>query len=232
MGKPKALLQWRGLPFIEYVCASLRAAGVEDRVVVLGRASADILAAWTPSGETTAINPEPEKGQLSSLRAGLESANNNSEAYMVCLADQPTISPGTYKDLISFWRAHPDSIVIPRCERNAASGESQVKGPEQDLASHKSQGTSHKPEAAGVKKLQASADSPLATRHSPLSYKRGHPIIIPRKCLRLCFEGPLDKGLHWVTHHPSALLADLDVKDREIIRDFDTPEDYQRLIGK
>ena len=207
MGKPKALLQWRGLPFIEYVCASLRAAGVEDRVVVLGRASADILAAWTPSGETTAINPEPEKGQLSSLRAGLESANNNSEAYMVCLADQPTISPGTYKDLISFWRAHPDSIVIPRCERNAAPGEPQA-------------GTGSKP---------ADLNKPQVSGGSPLSYKRGHPIIIPRKYFRLCFEGPLDKGLHWVTHHPSAKISDLYVKDREIIRDFDTPEDYQRL---
>ena len=178
-------------------------------MAVLGRASGEILAVWEPVGEKIAVNPKPEDGQHSSLRTGLEAANKSSEAFMVCLADQPTISTGTYKEIISFWRSHTDSIVIPRCER--------------DQVSHKSQVTSHKPEAAGIKKLQASADSPL-------SYKRGHPIIIPRKYLRLCFEGPLDKGLHWVTHHPSVQIADLDVKDREIIRDFDTPQDYQQLL--
>jgi CTP:molybdopterin cytidylyltransferase MocA len=60
-------------------------------------------------------------------------------------------------------------------------------------------------------------------------YKRGHPIVIPAKYRGLCFEGPLDKGLHWVTHHPLAATLSLDVADAEIIRDFDTPQDYAAL---
>jgi len=182
MGRPKALLQWRGKPFVEHVCAALRAAGVEDRVVVLGRASAEILAAWTPAGEKVAVNLKPERGQLSSLRAGLETASAYSEAYLVCLADQPTVLPETYKKIISFWSANKGSIVIPRVLR--------------------------------------SSDSRL---------KRGHPVIVPAQYRQLCFEGPLDKGLHWVTHNPSVRVADLDVADREIIRDFDIPEDYESL---
>jgi CTP:molybdopterin cytidylyltransferase MocA len=185
MGRPKALLEWRGLPFIEHVCAALRGAGVEDRVVVLGRASSEILAGWKPAGEKVAVNPRPEDGQLSSLRVGLEAAGKGAEAFMVCLADQPTIEPDSYKAVISRWREAPDHIVIPRTFR--------------------------------------AADARM---------KRGHPIIIPAARRGLCFEGPLDKGLHWVTHHPSVKIADLDLGDKEIIRDFDTPEDYAGLFPR
>ena len=182
MGRPKALLQWRGRPFIEYVCSALRLSGVEDRVVVFGRASSEILASWTPAGEKVAVNLKPATGQLSSLRTGLGIVSEYSEAFLVCLADQPTILPETYQKMIDFRFYHKDSIIIPRTIRPS--------------------------------------DSLL---------KRGHPIIIPARYRNLCFEGPLDKGLHWVTHHPSVKIADLDVADREIIRDFDTPEDYEQL---
>lgn len=184
MGRPKALLQWRGKPFIEHVCAALRSAGVEDRIAVLGHASKEILAAWTPAGEKVAVNLKPEHGQLSSLREGLGLASEYSEAFMVCLADQPAVLPETYKKIIEFWSYNKDSIIIPRTFRAAGPG-----------------------------------------------LKRGHPIIIPARYKSLCFEGPLDKGLHWVTHNPLAKTADLEVADPEIIRDIDTPEDYQGLVG-
>lgn len=61
------------------------------------------------------------------------------------------------------------------------------------------------------------------------AYKRGHPIVIPKKYFQLCFDGPAEKGLHWVTHHPSVKVTDLVLEDKNIIRDFDTPEDYQKL---
>jgi molybdenum cofactor cytidylyltransferase len=183
MGRPKAALLWRGLPFIEHVCAALRKAGVEERVAVLGRASAEVLAVWTPAGEKVEINPRPQGGQLSSLRTGLEVLSPHCEGFLVCLADQPTVAAETYKSIIEFWNSRKEELVIPRVLR--------------------------------------ASDSRL---------KRGHPIIIPAAYRQLCFEGPLEKGLHWVTHHPSVKVADLEVKDPEIIRDFDTPEDYDALV--
>lgn len=183
MGRPKALLQWRGKPFIEHVCDALRRAGVEDRVVVLGRDSHEILAGWTPAGEKVTVNPKPEHGQLSSLRAGLLDASGTAEGYLVCLADQPTVDPETYKKIIDRWLADKECLVIPRTFR--------------------------------------AADAKL---------KRGHPILIPAAHRALCFEGPLEKGLHWVTHHPAVKVSDLEVKDPGIILDFDTPEDYAALV--
>lgn len=61
-------------------------------------------------------------------------------------------------------------------------------------------------------------------------FKRGHPIIIGRNNLHLCMEGPLQQGLHWVTHHPEVFVCDVDVFDNGIIRDFDTPGDYKKLL--
>lgn len=184
MGRPKALLEWRGKPFIEHVCGALRAAGVRDRVVVLGRAAGEILAAWKPGGEKIVVNPRPELGQLSSLRAGLAETDVSAEGCLVCLADQPTVKAGTYRRIMEFWSLDRGALVIPRVLR--------------------------------------ATDSRL---------KRGHPIVIPAVHRHLCFEGPLEEGLHWVTHHPSVVTADLDVDDQEIIRDFDTPEDYAALLA-
>lgn len=60
-------------------------------------------------------------------------------------------------------------------------------------------------------------------------YKRGHPVIIPRLYWRLILDAPFEKGLHWVTHHEKVRVKDLIVKDKGILRDFDTPEDYRGL---
>jgi molybdenum cofactor cytidylyltransferase len=188
MGRPKALLEYGGVFFLERVCAALRSAGVAERVAVLGRDAAAITSAWQPSGEKVVINPEPDLGQMSSVRAGLSAADPAAEGFMICLADQPVIRPETYKEVIAFWTMHKDAIVIPRCLRPAPASE------------------------------------------SGFIYKRGHPIIIPAAYRYLCFEGPLDKGLHWVTHHPSVKVLDLDVDDSGVIRDCDNPEDYAELI--
>ena len=198
MGRPKALLEYRGKLFIENICASLRAAGVERRIVVLGRDASAITSAWKPSDEEVVVNPDPDLGQLSSLRAGLAAIPSGSGGFMVCLVDQPTILPETYSSIINFWRLSSGAIVIPRCLRGLLP------------ASH--------PAATGP----AAADRP---------FKRGHPIIIPAAYRQLCFDGPLDNGLHWVTHHPSVKVLDLEVADSGIVMDFDTPQQYEGLRG-
>jgi len=60
-------------------------------------------------------------------------------------------------------------------------------------------------------------------------YKRGHPIVIPQKFRKLCMIGALEKGLHWVTHHPDVEIKEIIVEDEGIIRDFDTMSDYKKI---
>jgi len=46
----------------------------------------------------------------------------------------------------------------------------------------------------------------------------------------LCFTGPADLGLHWVTHHPSVKALDVDVECEFVVKDVDTPADYRSLV--
>jgi len=217
MGRTKALLEYGGRTFLEAVCAGVRAAGVKETIVILGASRKEVLAAWKPEREKIAFNETPELGQIASVRAGLALVSREAGAVMIALVDQPTIEPGTYKLIADFWRSNKDFLIIPKCRRTA---EPQTTSHEPQASGDQSPVTSHRTD---------SADYPLSTIHYPLPFKRGHPIIIPRKYFPLCSEGPADKGLHWVTHHPSAKVLDLVVEDLEIIRDFDTPEEYKEL---
>jgi len=60
--------------------------------------------------------------------------------------------------------------------------------------------------------------------------KRGHPILLAKKVWPLCFTGPADLGLHWVTHHPSVKALDVDVECEFVVKDVDTPADYRSLV--
>jgi len=74
MGGPKALLEYGGKYFIEAVRAALSEAGVGAIIAVLGGNADEIRGKWKPEGVVFAVNPRPEEGQLSSLRAGLKAA--------------------------------------------------------------------------------------------------------------------------------------------------------------
>lgn len=60
--------------------------------------------------------------------------------------------------------------------------------------------------------------------------KRGHPVIIPQKYFDLVLKAPYDKGLHWVTHHPEVKVKNIIVKDKNILKDFDTRKEYQNFL--
>jgi molybdenum cofactor cytidylyltransferase len=62
--------------------------------------------------------------------------------------------------------------------------------------------------------------------------KRGHPLVLDHRFWHECRLAPLDQGLHWVTHRHRPEMVDVDVDDPGVVRDADTPDDYERLIGK
>ena len=114
MGSPKALLKLGNRNFIEEVCVALSEAGIEDICAVLGSHHAAITGLWKRGSERIVINPEPEKGQISSLRCGLKDVPGNAEAVLICLVDQPLVKAGTIKKIIEasgWW--HGRLTVIP-----------------------------------------------------------------------------------------------------------------------
>jgi nicotine blue oxidoreductase len=93
-GRPKALLEHRGRPLVEYAVGALRAAGCARVHVVLGARAADVQKRAQLGDCVLVENPDWAEGMGSSLRAGLDSlAGTGTRAALVSLVDQPGIGP-------------------------------------------------------------------------------------------------------------------------------------------
>jgi len=113
MGADKALLRWGERTFLEHLLAVLRAAGAEPlRAVVGGNAAAVEKAVRLGPGELV-TNINWERGQLSSLIAGLDSLLSNCEAALVCLVDHPCVSSKLIRALMEKFRETRSAIVVP-----------------------------------------------------------------------------------------------------------------------
>jgi molybdenum cofactor cytidylyltransferase len=117
MGAPKALLQTPdGQLFVSRIVRTWHGAGVHDVVVVTGRDHAAIAAAITRDGiappPLIVQNPDPSRGQLSSLVVGLD-ATEESQGVLMTLVDSPLATLATVSAVIDQWRRSHAPIVRP-----------------------------------------------------------------------------------------------------------------------
>lgn len=119
MGRPKALLPTPdGELFVTRIVQTLAEAGLHDVVVVTGFEHEAIVAA-VESGRVSmrprvVRNPDPDRGQLSSLWCGLDAAvADDTPAVLVTLVDVPMISTVTVAAVLDRWRETRAPIVRP-----------------------------------------------------------------------------------------------------------------------
>lgn len=113
--RPKSLLELGGVPLIRRQLIALSGAGVDEVVVVLGHHAAAIEAAVQDFPVTLARNPEPDAGQASSVRIGLQALTGKLDAVIVALADQPLVNAQDITALIGAFKKRGDaSMVVPR----------------------------------------------------------------------------------------------------------------------
>lgn len=122
MGTDKALLSWQDGTFLSGAIEAL--SPVTDLVIVVAGSNA---ARLTPvvygQGAFLVTNPEPQRGQFSSLRIGLQEVlNRGRDAAIICLVDRPPARAETVRHLREkFIELAPRGIwaVVPRYgERN------------------------------------------------------------------------------------------------------------------
>lgn len=120
MGTPKALLAAPdGQPFIVRILATLEEAGISDGVVVTGVHHDLIVEACGARSDLTRLarcvrNPDPARGQLSSLLAGMDAvAGPHTEGVLVALVDVPMVTAATVKQVVDAWRKRRAPIVRP-----------------------------------------------------------------------------------------------------------------------
>jgi CTP:molybdopterin cytidylyltransferase MocA len=179
MGSPKALLRTGDRTFLRCILDTLREGGVTATAVVVRPRSDAIVAevAAAPPGRVV-INGNPDRGQLSSLLAGLDVFDGPEvQAVLVALVDTPLITAATIAALLA--RVPLSRAPIVRATHGG--------------------------------------------RH-------GHPVVFSRSVFPALRAADLAAGAKTVVR--AFDVDNLEVPDPGIMRDIDTPDDYQRLIGR
>ncbi len=115
MGSDKALLPWRNGTFLSAAINTLQAA-TELVIVIAGRNQQAIAPVVYANGAFLVTNPNPDEGQFSSLRIGLnEVLGRGRDAAIVTLVDRPAPNVATIEQLKQVFLAAPDQIwaVVP-----------------------------------------------------------------------------------------------------------------------
>jgi molybdenum cofactor cytidylyltransferase len=116
MGSPKALLDYQGEPFLNRLIRVL--GGVCDPVIAVLGYHADAIRMTAAGTVQFVVNPDPERGQLSSLQTGLAAVPRDVEGFLFTPVDSPAVRESTLQQLvIRFRNRKPETnFVIPRYE--------------------------------------------------------------------------------------------------------------------
>ncbi|MGH7754557.1 MAG: nucleotidyltransferase family protein [Gemmatimonadales bacterium] len=116
MGAPKALLDYRGQPFVASIVRVLEALELHPRVVVVGDAAPRIRAALAAHDVMLVENPwePPDPGPISSIRAALAALEHaRPQGVLVWPVDYPHVRTATIESLVDAFRAQHPSAVLP-----------------------------------------------------------------------------------------------------------------------
>ena len=109
MGTPKPLLGWRGQTLAAHLADVLRAGGASRVIVVVGPDETG--RAISALGLETVANPQPERGMLSSVHAGLDALGEG--AFLVCPCDLPALTPEHVRAVLDAWDGSDSALVAP-----------------------------------------------------------------------------------------------------------------------
>ena len=113
MGTPKALLELNGETFLDRLIR-LFSEVAGPVIVVLGHQEEQIRSGIRRgAGARFVVNPDPERGMLSSLQCGLEAMPMEAEAAMFTPVDHPDIESATIAKLVFNFDGKRAPVTIP-----------------------------------------------------------------------------------------------------------------------
>jgi molybdenum cofactor cytidylyltransferase len=115
MGYPKALLPLGDDVFITRILGILRNSALSRPVIVLGKAAPLIQERIRNWPADIRINPDPDRGQLSSIQLALSSIGPEFDACLIWPVDQPAVSEDLVRRLTQLFMASGSPIAFPRC---------------------------------------------------------------------------------------------------------------------
>jgi molybdenum cofactor cytidylyltransferase len=113
MGKPKPLLRFNDQTFLEQIISVLKHSEVGRITVVLGAEADTIRKSVDLTGTNIVINQDYQRGQLSSLTAGIKETPEDTEAILICLVDNPFITEEVVNKIVRKFKETNNPIIVP-----------------------------------------------------------------------------------------------------------------------
>jgi CTP:molybdopterin cytidylyltransferase MocA len=152
MGRPKALLDFRGRPFVVRILEALEALEIRPRLVVLGPDAPRIRPALTPHDCVVVEHADVAAGPIGSLRAALTALEPvRPRGILAWPVDLPHVRVATVERLLEVYRRCGAPAVVP------------------SFADRRGQ-----PVIWGQALFQELAASPAATKHGPRAVLLAH----------------------------------------------------------
>ena len=112
MGRPKALLPFRGRTFLGNILEAISHTSIEDTFVVLGHHRDEI--ERSVSLPSVVFNPNYEQGMVTSFQAGIRALSWDTSGAFLFLVDHPVVEAATIESMIM--NLAPNRIVLPTFE--------------------------------------------------------------------------------------------------------------------
>jgi molybdenum cofactor cytidylyltransferase len=112
LGRPKQLLQLGDATVIHHVVRRALASSLDEVIVVLGARAADVRAVLMDEPVRFVLNDRYAEGQGTSLAAGIAALDQDVDAAVILLGDQPGIAPELIDRIVQARRLGGASIVM------------------------------------------------------------------------------------------------------------------------
>jgi len=113
MGQPKMSLPWGGTTVLGKVIETLKAAGIQDLVVVTGGDREQVEAIAHGSAQVIFNAKYSNSEMLGSIQCGLNAIKPEAQAALICLGDQPQVQVGSVQVILQEYESTGASLLVP-----------------------------------------------------------------------------------------------------------------------
>src|SRR6059058_2588460 len=103
MGAFKPLLPFGGSTVVDTCIANLRAASVDEIIVIVGHRADEVREHLQNANVTFALNDDPASEMSVSIARGVEQVSAQRDALLIALVDHPAVSSDTIKTIVDAW---------------------------------------------------------------------------------------------------------------------------------